>query len=93
MIGYSAIYHCTEKKFLVFLAKFVVYKLGIVTIIPQTKDNQYQFSLECWNSVLSGAYSLFIYQDENEVVNENQSFRLFLYVLKQTCDKRTHNSL
>ena len=30
-------------------------------------------------------YSLFIYQDENE--DENQSFCLLLYVLKQTCDK------
>ena len=33
--------------------------------------------------------SLFIYQDENE--DENQSFRSFLYVLKQTCDERTNN--
>ena len=32
------------------------------------------------------SYSLFIYQDENE----NQSFRSFLYVLKQTCDEQTN---
>ena len=37
------------------------------------------------------AYSLFIYQDENENEDENQSFRSFLYVLKQTCDERTNN--
>ena len=37
--------------------------------------------------------SLFIYQDENEDENENQSFRSFLCVLKQTCDERTHNSM
>ena len=35
------------------------------------------------------ACSVFIYQDENE--DENQSFRLFLCVLKQTCDERTNN--
>ena len=35
--------------------------------------------------------SLFIYQDENEDENEKQSFRLFLYVQKQTCDEQTHN--
>ena len=35
--------------------------------------------------------SLFIYQDESEDKNENESFRLFLYGLKQTCDKRTNN--
>ena len=35
-------------------------------------------------------YSLFIYQDENK--DENQSFRSFLYVLKQTCDERTINA-
>ena len=35
------------------------------------------------------ANSLFIYQDENQ----NQCFRLFLYVLKQTCDERTNNSM
>ena len=34
------------------------------------------------------ACSMFIYQDENEAKNKNQSFRLFLYVLKQTCDER-----
>ena len=33
----------------------------------------------------AGTYSLFIYQDEDE--NENQSFRSFMYVLKQTCDE------
>jgi len=38
-------------------------------------------------------YSLFIYQDENEDEGENQSFRSFLYVLKQTCDERTNNSM
>ena len=35
--------------------------------------------------------SLFIYQDENKDKDKNQSFRLFLYVLKQTCDERTNN--
>ena len=35
------------------------------------------------------ANGLFIYQDENQ----NQSFRSFLNVLKQTCDERTNNSL
>ena len=39
------------------------------------------------------ADSLFIYQDENEDENENHSFRSFLYVLKQTCDERTNNSM
>ena len=37
--------------------------------------------------------SLFIYQDENEDENEKQSFRLFLYVLKQTRDEQIHNSM
>ena len=37
--------------------------------------------------------SLFIYQDENEEENENQSFRSLLYVLKQICDERTNNSM
>ena len=37
--------------------------------------------------------SLFIYQDENEDENQNQSSRSFLYVLKQTCDERTNNSM
>ena len=36
-----------------------------------------------------GGYSLFVYQDENE--DENQSFRSFLYVLKQACDERTRD--
>ena len=35
--------------------------------------------------------SLFIYQDEN--IDENQSFRSFLYVLKQSYDKQTNNSM
>ena len=34
---------------------------------------------------------LFIYQNKTKDENENQSFRLFLYVLKQTCDARTSN--
>ena len=37
--------------------------------------------------------SLFIYQDKNEDEDKNQSFHLFLYFLKQTCDEQTHNSL
>ena len=37
------------------------------------------------------SYSLFIYQDENE--DENQSFRTFLYVLKQTRDEQANNSI
>ena len=37
----------------------------------------------------SGTYSLFIYQDEDE----NQSFRSFLYVLKQTSDEQTNYSM
>ena len=37
------------------------------------------------------ASSLFIYQYEIKDENENQSFRL--YVLKQTCDERTHKAL
>ena len=37
--------------------------------------------------LLVSSNSLFIYQDENE----NQSFRSFLYVLKQTCDEQTNN--
>ena len=35
-------------------------------------------------------YSLLIYQDENKDEDENQSFRSFLYVLKQTCDEQTN---
>ena len=35
--------------------------------------------------------SLFIYQDENEDEDENQSFHSFFYVLKQTCNEQTHN--
>ena len=42
---------------------------------------------------LQSIYSLFIYQDENEDEHENQSFRSFLYVLTQTCDERTKNSM
>ena len=36
---------------------------------------------------------LFIYQDKNEDKNQNQSFRSFLYVLKQSCDEQTNNSM
>ena len=39
----------------------------------------------------SSANSLFIYQDENEYKDKNQSYRSFLYVLKQTCDEQTNN--
>ena len=35
--------------------------------------------------------SLLIYEDENKDEDENQSFRSFLNVLKQTCDTRTYN--
>jgi len=41
--------------------------------------------------VFKTTYSLFIYQDEHEGEDENQSFRSFSYVLKQTCDKRTND--
>ena len=48
---------------------------------PQKLD---KYSCKIYMATMS--YSLFIYQDENE--DENQSFRSFLYVLKQTCDER-----
>ena len=31
------------------------------------------------------------HDDENDDENQNQSFCLFLYVLKQTCDEQTNN--
>ena len=44
-----------------------------------------------WEKILSGpkTNSLFIYQDKNKHENQNQSFRLLLYDLKQTCDEWT----
>ena len=37
--------------------------------------------------------SLFIYQDENEDKDENQSFSSFMYILKKNCDERTNKSM
>ena len=44
-----------------------------------------------WGKRQVVGYSLFIYQDENEYKDKNQSYRSFLYVLKQTCDEQTKN--
>ena len=62
-------------------------KINSYAVHILTKPTSLQCEEELSPVGINTADSLFIYQEENE--DKNQSFRSFLYVLKQTCDEQT----
>ena len=64
-------------------------ELDIITQCSPPGEEQRGGKLVLHDILKTWTYSLFIDQDKNEDEDKNQSFRSFLYVLKQTCDERT----